>query len=83
VSAAAAAAAAAAGTGPKPEPGSAAAGDGKEDPKGLFTDNLQTSGAYSAREEGLKREVKSSSFYLILFVYFCMASDSIGMMWLR
>jgi histone acetyltransferase len=56
VSAAAAAAAAAAA--PKPDSASAAAGDGKEDPKGLFTDNIQTSGAYSAREEGLKREVK-------------------------
>jgi histone acetyltransferase len=65
VSAAAAAAAAAAGGGPKPEPGSAAAGDGKEDPKGLFTDNLQTSGAYSAREEGLKREVKASFFFIL------------------
>lgn len=29
----------------------------KEDATKIFTDNLQTSGAYSAREEGLKREV--------------------------
>lgn len=30
----------------------------KDDPaKGIFTENIQTSGAYSAREEGLKREV--------------------------
>jgi len=68
VSAAAAAAAVAAGAGPKPEPGSTAAGDGKEDPKGLFTDNLQTSGAYSAREEGLKREVKPSSLFNLVLV---------------
>lgn len=30
----------------------------KEDTTKIFTDNLQTSGAYSAREESLKREVR-------------------------
>lgn len=29
----------------------------EENGKGIFTDNIQTSGAYTAREEGLKREV--------------------------
>ncbi|RLN41616.1 histone acetyltransferase GCN5 [Panicum miliaceum] len=79
VSAAAAAAAAAAGAGPKPEPGSAAAGDGKEDPKGLFTDNLQTSGAYSAREEGLKREEDSGRLKFL-----CYSNDGVDehMIWL-
>ncbi|CAL4941814.1 unnamed protein product [Urochloa decumbens] len=79
VSAAAAAAAAAAGTGPKTEPGSAATGDGKEDPKGLFTDNLQTSGAYSAREEGLKREEDSGRLKFL-----CYSNDGVDehMIWL-
>ncbi|WVZ58996.1 hypothetical protein U9M48_009206 [Paspalum notatum var. saurae] len=79
VSASAAAAAAAAGAGPKPEPGSAAAGDGKEDPKGLFTDNLQTSGAYSAREEGLKREEDSGRLKFL-----CYSNDDVDehMIWL-
>ncbi|CAD6205139.1 unnamed protein product [Miscanthus lutarioriparius] len=79
VSAAAAAAAAAAGGGPKPEPGSATAGDGKEDPKGLFTDNLQTSGAYSAREEGLKREEDSGRLKFL-----CYSNDGVDehMIWL-
>lgn len=45
----------------------------KEDPvKSLFTDNIQTSGAYSAREESLKREVRtvdcSSHFFHISLV---------------
>lgn len=77
MSAAAAAAAAAVGGGPKPEPGSANAGDGKEDTKGLFTDNLQTSGAYSAREEGLKREVQACLFFLFILFHFSLPADSI------
>ncbi|AQK65417.1 histone acetyl transferase GNAT/MYST 101 [Zea mays] len=79
VSAAAAAAAAAVGGGPKPEPGSANAGDGKEDTKGLFTDNLQTSGAYSAREEGLKREEDSGRLKFL-----CYSNDGVDehMIWL-
>lgn len=32
----------------------------KEDPTKIFTDNLQTSGAYTAREESLKKEVIST-----------------------
>ncbi|TVU31063.1 hypothetical protein EJB05_22730 [Eragrostis curvula] len=78
VSAAAAAAAAASG-GPKPDSGNAAAGDGKEDPKGLFTDNLQTSGAYSAREEGLKREEDSGRLKFL-----CYSNDGVDehMIWL-
>ncbi|KAI4341758.1 hypothetical protein MLD38_026443 [Melastoma candidum] len=36
-------------------PGSAG-GSGKEDAVKIFTENIQTSGAYSAREESLKRE---------------------------
>ncbi|GJN20617.1 hypothetical protein PR202_gb08015 [Eleusine coracana subsp. coracana] len=73
------AAAAAAVGGPKTDPGSAAAGDGKEDPKGLFTDNLQTSGAYSAREEGLKREEDSGRLKFL-----CYSNDGIDehMIWL-
>ncbi|GJM84547.1 hypothetical protein PR202_ga00228 [Eleusine coracana subsp. coracana] len=66
------AAAAAAPGGPKTDPGSAAPGDGKEDPKGLFTDNLQTSGAYSAREEGLKREEDSGRLKFL-----CYSNDGI------
>lgn len=79
VSASTAAAAVAAGVGPKPEPGSAASGDGKEDPKGLFTDNLQTSGAYSAREEGLKREEDSGRLKFL-----CYSNDDVDehMIWL-
>jgi len=78
-SSASAAAAAAAAAGPKPEPGSAAAGDGKEDSKGLFTDNLQTSGAYSAREEGLKREEDSGRLKFL-----CYSNDGVDehMIWL-
>jgi len=33
----------------------------KEDPTKIFTDNLQTSGAYTAREESLKKEVTTLS----------------------
>ncbi|EAZ16078.1 hypothetical protein OsJ_31522 [Oryza sativa Japonica Group] len=77
VSAAAAAAAAAAA--PKPDSASAAAGDGKEDPKGLFTDNIQTSGAYSAREEGLKREEEAGRLKFL-----CYSNDGVDehMIWL-
>uniref|UniRef100_A0A0D9XJR0 histone acetyltransferase n=1 Tax=Leersia perrieri TaxID=77586 RepID=A0A0D9XJR0_9ORYZ len=77
VSAAAAAAAAAAA--PKPDGASAAAGDGKEDPKGLFTDNIQTSGAYSAREEGLKREEEAGRLKFL-----CYSNDGVDehMIWL-
>lgn len=39
----------------------------KEDPTKIFTENLQTSGAYSAREESLKREVSSSNFSPLSF----------------
>lgn len=35
--------------------------------KGIFTDNIQTTGAYSAREESLKREV-NFFFLLIMFL---------------
>jgi histone acetyltransferase len=47
-------------------PGAAAPGNSmagivvKEDATKIFTENIQTSGAYSAREESLKREVKGS-----------------------
>ena len=37
----------------------------KEDVK-IFTGNMQTKGAYSAREESLKREVKFSTFLVSL-----------------
>ncbi|KAG8088313.1 hypothetical protein GUJ93_ZPchr0010g7635 [Zizania palustris] len=75
VSAAAAAAAAA----PKTEAVSAAAGDGKEDPKGLFTDNIQTSGAHSAREESLKREEDAGRLKFL-----CNSNDGVDehMIWL-
>uniref|UniRef100_A0A0E0M7P2 histone acetyltransferase n=1 Tax=Oryza punctata TaxID=4537 RepID=A0A0E0M7P2_ORYPU len=74
-----AAAAAAAATAPKPDSASAAAGDGKEDPKGLFTDNIQTSGAYSAREEGLKREEEAGRLKFL-----CYSNDGVDehMIWL-
>ena len=42
----------------------------KEDATKIFTDNLQTSGAYSAREESLKREVDSSSMPFVKFLKF-------------
>lgn len=38
----------------------------KEDPTKIFTDNLQTSGAYTAREESLKKEV----YPFISFIHF-------------
>lgn len=52
--------------------GSSAAGIGaKEDAVKIFTENLQTSGAYSAREESLKREVR---FWDMNFGNFCESS---------
>lgn len=36
----------------------------KEDASKIFTENIQTSGAYSAREESLKREVKDHPVFL-------------------
>ncbi|KAM3408040.1 hypothetical protein ACQJBY_001364 [Aegilops geniculata] len=64
---------------PKPDAASAAAGDGKEDSKGLFTDNIQTSGAYSAREEGLKREEDTGKLKFL-----CYSNDGVDehMIWL-
>ncbi|CAN6441147.1 unnamed protein product [Victoria cruziana] len=44
----------------------------KDDPaKGIFTENIQTSGAYSAREESLKREMHliSGSVMIDLYVF--------------
>ncbi|KAE8803666.1 putative histone acetyltransferase GCN5 [Hordeum vulgare] len=64
---------------PKPDAASAASGDGKEDSKGLFTDNIQTSGAYSAREEGLKREEDTGKLKFL-----CYSNDGVDehMIWL-
>ncbi|CAM0912676.1 unnamed protein product [Alopecurus aequalis] len=55
------------------------AGDGKEDSKGLFTDNIQTSGAYGAREEGLKREEETGKLKFL-----CYSNDGVDehMIWL-
>ncbi|XP_039128969.1 histone acetyltransferase GCN5-like [Dioscorea cayenensis subsp. rotundata] len=52
----------------------------KEDTvKGIFTENIQTSGAYSAREEGLKREEDVGRLRFL-----CYANDGIDehMIWL-
>ncbi|KAH7677152.1 Histone acetyltransferase protein [Dioscorea alata] len=52
----------------------------KEDTvKGIFTENIQTSGAYSAREEGLKREEDAGRLRFL-----CYANDGIDehMIWL-
>ncbi|XP_072990109.1 histone acetyltransferase GCN5-like [Typha latifolia] len=52
----------------------------KEDTvKGIFTENIQTSGAYSAREEGLKREEDAGRLKFL-----CYANDGIDehMIWL-
>ncbi|GAB2219737.1 hypothetical protein Droror1_Dr00007374 [Drosera rotundifolia] len=66
--------------------GSAASGGGgagivvKEDNvKGIYTDNIQTSGAYSAREENLKREEESGRLRFL-----CLSNDSVDehMIWL-
>ncbi|KAM0877635.1 hypothetical protein ACQ4PT_035364 [Festuca glaucescens] len=64
---------------PKNDAASAAAGDGDEDSKGLFTDNIQTSGAYSAREEGLKREEDTGKLKFL-----CYSNDGVDehMIWL-
>ncbi|OVA09861.1 GNAT domain [Macleaya cordata] len=47
--------------------------------KGIFTENLQTSGAYSAREESLKREEEAGRLKFV-----CFANDGIDqhMVWL-
>lgn len=60
----------------------AASGGGtvKEDTvKSIFTENIQTSGAYSAREEGLKREEESGRLKFL-----CASNDGIDehMVWL-
>ncbi|CAM0912674.1 unnamed protein product [Alopecurus aequalis] len=64
---------------PKTDAASGAAGDGKEDSKGLFTDNIQTSGAYGAREEGLKREEETGKLKFL-----CYSNDGVDehMIWL-
>ncbi|KAJ6829488.1 histone acetyltransferase GCN5 [Iris pallida] len=52
----------------------------KDDPaKGIFTDNIQASGAYSAREEGLKREEDAGRLK-----FMCCANDGVDqhMIWL-
>lgn len=46
----------------------------KEDAVKIFTDNMQASGAYSAREESLKREV---DFYFLFFNIFCFSMKDI------
>ncbi|OVA05355.1 GNAT domain [Macleaya cordata] len=47
--------------------------------KGIFTDNIQTTGAYSAREESLKREEEAGRLKFV-----CFANDGIDehMVWL-
>ncbi|KAK8933435.1 Histone acetyltransferase GCN5 [Platanthera zijinensis] len=47
--------------------------------KGIFTENIQTSGAYSAREEGLKREEDTGKLRFL-----CYANDGVDehMIWL-
>ncbi|XP_021764323.1 histone acetyltransferase GCN5-like isoform X1 [Chenopodium quinoa] len=52
----------------------------KEDPvKSIFTENIQTSGAYSAREEGLKREEETGKLRFL-----CLSNDGVDehMVWL-
>lgn len=52
----------------------------KEDSvKSIFTENIQTSGAYSAREEGLKREEESGKLRFL-----CLSNDGVDehMVWL-
>ncbi|XP_024018718.1 histone acetyltransferase GCN5 [Morus notabilis] len=51
----------------------------KEDPTKIFTENLQTSGAYSAREESLKREEEAGKLK-----FDCVSNDGIDqhMVWL-
>ncbi|CAN4099480.1 unnamed protein product [Withania somnifera] len=50
-----------------------------ESMKNIFTDNLQTSGAYTAREESLKREEESGRLKFV-----CVSSDGVDehMIWL-
>ncbi|KAL9261128.1 Histone acetyltransferase GCN5-like protein [Drosera capensis] len=47
--------------------------------KGIYTDNIQTSGAYSAREENLKREEESGRLRFL-----CLSNDGVDehMIWL-
>ncbi|KAF3326306.1 histone acetyltransferase GCN5 [Carex littledalei] len=51
----------------------------EENGKGIFTDNIQTSGAYTAREEGLKREEEAGRLQ-----FFCCSNDGVNqhMIWL-
>ncbi|KAJ1687066.1 hypothetical protein LUZ63_018456 [Rhynchospora breviuscula] len=51
----------------------------EENGKGIFTDNIQTSGAYTAREEGLKREEEAGRLK-----FFCCSNDGVDqhMIWL-
>ncbi|CAN6441148.1 unnamed protein product [Victoria cruziana] len=52
----------------------------KDDPaKGIFTENIQTSGAYSAREESLKREEEAGRLKFV-----CYSNDGVDehMIWL-
>ncbi|ESW34476.1 hypothetical protein PHAVU_001G156000 [Phaseolus vulgaris] len=51
----------------------------KEDPTKIFTDNLQTSGAYTAREESLKKEEEAGRLKFV-----CHSNDGVDehMVWL-
>ncbi|KAH1194956.1 Histone acetyltransferase GCN5 [Glycine max] len=51
----------------------------KEDPTKIFTDNLQTSGAYTAREESLKKEEEAGRLKFV-----CLSNDGVDehMVWL-
>ncbi|KAF3326305.1 histone acetyltransferase GCN5 [Carex littledalei] len=51
----------------------------EENGKGIFTENIQTSGAYTAREEGLKREEEAGRLQ-----FFCCSNDGVNqhMIWL-
>ncbi|KAH1070227.1 hypothetical protein GLYMA_03G158300v4 [Glycine max] len=51
----------------------------KEDPTKIFTDNLQTSGAYTAREESLKKEEEAGKLKFV-----CLSNDGVDehMVWL-
>ncbi|XP_057438608.1 histone acetyltransferase GCN5 isoform X1 [Lotus japonicus] len=51
----------------------------KEDATKIFTDNLQTSGAYSAREESLKKEEEAGKLKFV-----CLSNDGVDehMIWL-
>lgn len=52
----------------------------KEEVKSIFTENIQTSGAYIAREEGLKREV--SLFIFCFSKLLCYLSDEVEQLFL-